>query len=108
MLLLNSFKYILFNNNIYMNYFAPGNFITIKESIKPAMIISNINNYDLLASLYEYKGDYLCVNINNAVIINLSCEEELSILANFGEWFYDQHKLLFQEKIINFCMNNLT
>ena len=90
-----------------MNNFNIRDFIKITQSDKPAIIISECNNR-LLVSIDEYNGDYLWVNINNAIIMNLNCEEELSILANFGGWFYEQHKLLYQEKILNCIYNFLT
>ena len=34
-------------------------------------------------------------------------EEKLSILANFGHWFYDQHKELYHEILIENINNNL-
>lgn len=83
-----------------------GNFITISNSSKPALIINKTNN-SLLVSIDEYNGDYIWVNANNALNTILSREEELSILANFGSWFYDQHKLLYQEKIIIYITNLL-
>lgn len=91
-----------------MNIFEVGKFITTSRSYKPAFIINNmiINlNNKLLVSIHEYFGDYLLVDTNNIQNINLTCEEELSILAGFGPWFYDAHKLLYQEKIINCIIN---
>ena len=61
---------------------------------------TNSNKY--LISIDEYNGDYIWCDVikhhvRNAVI---SSEEKLSILANFGDFFYDCHKLLYQETII--------
>jgi hypothetical protein len=89
-----------------MNNFEVGQFIITSRSYKPAFIINNIIlNNQLLVSIHEYFGDYLWVDINNIQNISLACEEELSILAGFGPWFYDAHKLLYQEKIINCIIN---
>ena len=76
-----------------------GDFVLIKESKKPGLIISKVEDR-LLISIHEYKGDYIFVDYDNAEYINMLPEEELSILANFGEWFYEQHKELYQEIII--------
>ena len=76
-----------------------GDFVLIKESKKPGLIISKVEDR-LLISIHEYNGDYIFVDYDNAEYINMLPEEELSILANFGEWFYDQHKELYQEIII--------
>ena len=76
-----------------------GDFVLIKESKKPGLIISKVEDR-LLISIHEYNGDYIFVDYDNAEYINMLPEEELSILANFGEWFYEQHKELYQEIII--------
>ena len=76
-----------------------GDFIITNQSSKPAIIISNQNN-KLLVSISEFNGDYLFIDKANIKLANLKSEEKLSILANFGNWFYDCHKLLYQEIII--------
>jgi hypothetical protein len=76
-----------------------GEFVLIEESKKPGLIISKIEDR-LLVSIDEYNGDYIFAEYDNAEYINMLPEEKLSILANFGEWFYDQHKELYQEIII--------
>ena len=76
-----------------------GEFVLIAESKKSGLIVSKVEDR-LLISIHEYNGDYIFVDYDNAEYINMLPEEELSILANFGEWFYDQHKELYQEIII--------
>ena len=76
-----------------------GEFVLIAESKKPGLIISKVED-KLLISIDDYNGDYISVNYDKAEYINMLPEEELSILANFGEWFYEQHKELYQEIII--------
>jgi len=76
-----------------------GEFVSIAESKKPGLIVSKVEDR-LLISIHEYNGDYIFVDYDNAEYINMLPEEQLSILANFGEWFYDQHKELYQEIII--------
>jgi hypothetical protein len=80
-----------------------GEFVLIKESKKPGLIVSKVEDR-LLISIDEYNGDYIFVDYDNAKYINMLPEEQLSILANFGEWFYEQHKELYQEIIINNIM----
>jgi hypothetical protein len=88
-----------------MNSFEVGDFIKIRQSKKPALVI-NVSNGHLLVSIHEYNGDYLWIdanntnNTNNIEILELSPEEKLSILAGFGKWYYEQHTLLYQEFII--------
>lgn len=76
-----------------------GEFVFIAESKKPGLIVSKVEDR-LLISIDEYNGDYIFVDYDNAEYINMLPEEQLSILANFGEWFYEQHKELYQEIII--------
>jgi hypothetical protein len=84
-----------------------GDFVLIKESKKPGIIISTKVEDSLLISIHEYNGDYIFVDYNNAEYIDIEPEEKLSILANFGEWFYDEHKELYQEILIENINNNL-
>ena len=84
-----------------------GDFVLIKESKKPGIIISTKVEDTLLISIDEYNGDYIFIDYNNAEYIDIEPEEKLSILANFGEWFYDEHKELYQEILIENINNNL-
>ena len=86
-----------------MNYNI-GDFIITHTSSNPALIV-NKNNQSFfpkyLISIKEYNGDYKWVNQHRIIkLADLKSEEKLSILANFGEWFYESHKLLYQELII--------
>ena len=93
-----------------MNNFNKGDFIITSESNFPALVIeknSQINN-QLLNSINGYNGDYKFCSINNIIKANITIEHELSILANFGNFFYNNHKLLYQEKIINCIILNNT
>lgn len=77
-----------------------GDFIITYKSWKPALIISK-NEVSYLISIHEYNGDYMWISNSNIIkFADLKSEEKLSIVANFGDWFYDQHKLLYQELII--------
>ena len=81
-----------------MNY-KVGDFIKSKHSKTPGIIIK-IQDKDLLVSITEFGGDYIWIAEHSVEPVNLKSEEKLSILANFGDWFYDQHLLLYQEIII--------
>ena len=83
-----------------------GDFVLISESKKPGLIISKGED-TILISIDEYSGDYIFVEDNKAKYINIKPEEKLSILANFGEWFYDEHKELYQEILIENININL-
>tara|TARA_A100001388_G_C28574728_1_gene405994 strand:+ start:70 stop:339 length:270 start_codon:yes stop_codon:yes gene_type:complete len=84
-----------------MNYNV-GDFIITHVSSHPALIVNkNYQSSDFLISIKEYDGDYIWVDANLIMqLANLKSEEKLSILANFGTWFYQQHKLLYQQLII--------
>ena len=83
-----------------------GEFVLIVESKKPGLIVSKVEDR-LLISIDEYNGDYIFVDYDNTEYINMLPEEQLSILANFGEWFYEQHKELYQEIIIKNIMKSI-
>ena len=79
--------------------FNSGDFVTTIHSYKPGLVIQK-NNLNSLISIHEYNGDYEWINNTGLQLINLLPEEELSIIANFGEWFYEEHKNLYQEIIL--------
>ena len=87
-----------------------GDFVITSESKKPALVISKYNcdniysNHDLLLSIDEYQGDYIFKEKKYVELKKLDPEEKLSILANFGSWFYSMHKSLYQEVIIDTIM----
>jgi len=83
-----------------------GDFVLIKESKKPGLIVSKVEDR-LLISIDEYKGDYILLDYDNTEYIDIEPQEKLSILANFGDWFYDKHKELYQEILIENINNNL-
>ena len=76
-----------------------GDFIITNQSSKPAVIICNKDS-KLVVSINEFNGDYLFIDKDNIKLANLKSEEKLSILANFGNWFYDCHQLLYQEILV--------
>lgn len=76
-----------------------GSFIISSQSFKPSLIVAKDELYNLV-TIYEYGGDYMWLNEDECTIVNLSPQEELSILSNYGDWFYSIHKILFQEIIL--------
>lgn len=88
-----------------MNFY-PGDFVQTSRSSKAALIINHHeDNYSLLISIHEYNGDYAIVSPNEINKVNLTPEEKLSIVSNFGSWFYDTHKHLYQEIILQNIFN---
>lgn len=83
-----------------------GDFILTKESTNPGLIIKDklpqMSN-NLLVSITEYKGDYIIVNKEKVKKITISPISALYILANYGNWFYEEHSNIFNEKIIDFA-----
>ena len=81
-----------------------GDFIITYDSWKPSFIIAKEKSSEwLLVSIHEYMGDYTWIPATRIIKkTELSSEEKLSILANFGDWYYEQHKLLYQELIIEY------
>ena len=80
--------------------FVKGDFIISDKSEYPGIIIEKGEDGNLLVSIVEYKGDYIWLSIVDVKKAELKAEEKLSILAKFGDWFYDFHPLLYQELII--------
>jgi hypothetical protein len=76
-----------------------GDFIVSKYSKFPGLIISKEENR-YLTSINEYNGDYKWIYKDDAKEIKLKPCEELSILSNFGDWFYESHSSIYQEIII--------
>tara|TARA_E500000178_G_C16921839_1_gene707593 strand:- start:854 stop:1147 length:294 start_codon:yes stop_codon:yes gene_type:complete len=85
-------------NNIEIN---PGDFIYTNKSQFPAFVISK-DETSYLVSIIEYGGDYTRIGYENADPINLDSLEKLGILANFGDFFYNLHKELYQEILIEY------
>jgi len=74
-------------------------FIISPKSLKPSLII-NESELQYMITIDEFNGDYMWVDKYICDSINISPEEELSILSNYGEWFYKQHEDIFQELIL--------
>jgi len=54
-----------------------------------------------LISIPEYKGDYIWIEHEDVKgIKTLPFEYKLSMVSNFGEWWYPQHKLLYQNLLV--------
>lgn len=74
----------------------PGDFIICNQSAKPALIISNHPEHEsVLVSIVEFNGDYIFQYYDQIDLINPSPDEKLSLLGNFGNWFYNQHSDIF-------------
>ena len=81
--------------------YSIGDFVITDKSCKPAVII-NIDTGRALISIDEYFGDYIFVDFCDIKPCDdIDNYKQLSILAGFGEWFYTQHKNIYQELIIN-------
>tara|TARA_Y100000591_G_C21464695_1_gene512655 strand:- start:289 stop:612 length:324 start_codon:yes stop_codon:yes gene_type:complete len=92
----------MMNNNENIINIYPGDFIYTNKSKYPALVISKDEIGYYLVSIIEYNGDYALTSYENADPINLESLEKLGILAKFGDFFYDQHKELYQEILIEY------
>jgi hypothetical protein len=89
--------------NIIINI---GDFVYSNRSQHPSLVINkNTHQNQYLIAIDEYNGDYIWISHENIDPVFLASEKKLSILANFGNWFYDQHKELYQEIIIENLQN---
>ena len=92
-----------------------GDFVNIPYSRKASLIIKIIDSIDYnnisddnssnsvnaLLSIDEYNGDYLHMKVNDIIgVATIDNYEKLSILANFGYWFHNSHKDIYDSLII--------
>ena len=68
-------------------------------------IINEKNKYRYLISIPEYNGDYMWLNYNDLKKINIPIENKISIISNFGEWWYGFHKMIYQNILIDAIKN---
>ena len=82
--------------------YAVGQFIKISKSNYPSLIVQKMDYNELLVSILEFNGDYTIVDseIDHINLLYLPPEEELFIISCFGDWYYNQHQLLYNEIII--------
>ena len=92
-----------------VNYpiYRRGDFIDCNISKTPAVVIVQCSDNNILISIDEYNGDYTFIDPITVEIklSNIDNYNRLSILAGFGKWFYEQHKELYQELIIDTLIN---
>jgi hypothetical protein len=59
-----------------------------------------------LISIPEYNGDYKWIKYNNIKRkLDLSIENKLSTISNFGDWWYGFHKSIYQKLLIEAILN---
>ena len=52
-------------------------------------------------SLKQFRGDYCVLTDENIDgLSNINCEEKLSLLGSFDDWWFNHHKSIFQSLII--------
>jgi len=83
-----------------------GDFILTNFSKNPGLIIKDklpeISN-SLLVSITEFKGDYIILDKKELKKTIISPLSAIIILANYDNWFYEEHKDIFNVKIIDFA-----
>ena len=82
-----------------------GDFIIITENTKiSGIIIGKEKNKDrekyLVAIYHKYGGYTIQVDVDQIIKTSLRPYEELSIIANLGERFYQQYTGLYQEILL--------
>ncbi len=83
-----------------MNNVEVGDFIITNHSNFPSLVVSKLE-IGYLITIHEYNGDYKIIDYNDTIqYIILSVYEKLCIISRYGNWFYDQHKNIYQELII--------
>lgn len=74
-------------------------FICSTSSHKPSLIIKE-EEERILITIDEYNGDYMWIKKYEADKIILNPEQELSLVLNYGDWFYNMHENIMQDIII--------
>jgi len=60
-----------------------------------------------LISIERYGGDYVWVDAEGIKnILSVPIEYKVSLLATFGDWWYDQHKSIYQQLLVDMITNN--
>tara|TARA_B100000424_G_C22725642_1_gene393795 strand:- start:64 stop:327 length:264 start_codon:yes stop_codon:yes gene_type:complete len=81
-----------------------GDFIKTSHSQHPCCVISkNSTQTKYLVSVREYKGDYKWVK--NVKKININEFQKLNEFSKYGNWWYTQHKDIYQSVLLVFLFN---
>ena len=87
-----------------------GCFVVSPHSSRPSLLVQEIKGvepFTYLASIDEYKGDYRRVSKDECKKVDLRPHFELSLLSRFGDWFYEEHKTVYQEILMNALVNRV-
>ena len=63
--------------------------------------IKNNSNTKYLLSVREYMGDYIIVEQQNMIKINLDNSEKIYEIMNYGEWWIESHREIYNGIILN-------
>ena len=86
-----------------------GDFIITEKYNIPGIITKEINKEKYLAFIYNKHGGFIIeANINQLKKTSLEPYEELSIIANLGDRFYNQYTELYQEILLRTIIYNKT
>ena len=81
-----------------------GDFIRTSQSQHPCCVISkNDIRKEYLVSLREFRGDYKWVK--NVKKININEFQKINEFSKYGNWWYKQHKDIYQSVLIVFLLN---
>jgi len=82
-----------------------GDFIITEKYNIPGIITKEINKEKYLAFIYNKHGGFIIeANVNQIKKTSLEPHEELSIIANLGDRFYNQYTELYQEILIRYII----
>ena len=78
-----------------------GDFIKTFHSDYPCCVVAkNSKQTEYLVSIREYKGDYKWVK--NVKKINIDEFQKINEFSKYGEWWYTQHKDIYQSVLTVF------
>ena len=67
----------------------------------------NAKAVQYLISIERYGGDYIFLDPGDIKgIFSIPIEDKVSLISKFGDWWYDQHKSIYQQLLVDIITNN--
>ena len=85
------------------SYFMYQRFQKMDELIGVVVSCAKVeNDVSYMVSLREFQGDYSWIYDDDIEyeVSDMEVHDKLSIIANFGEWWYSFHKNIYQQLLI--------
>jgi hypothetical protein len=81
--------------------------IIVKKGTTSDTCYINAKPIQYLISIERYGGDYVWVDAEGIEnILSIPIEYKISLISKFGDWWYDQHKSIYQQLLVDIITNN--